>query len=551
MEVLNSLEEEEEEEDDDDDKEEEEEEEEEEDLDGALPTPKRRRLASVIGLGLSLTSGRYPKYRYCGVIGPYQHLDPAEHTPLDYLSLLWPDSLNDLIVTESNRYAGRKNRSRWVDITKSEFLAFLGVQLAMGIHRLPRINDAWSKDKLLGVEGIQRCISRTRFWDIRSNLHLVDDAALPPGGSSLTRKIKPLLDTLGDRFFLNHSPGQELAVDEAMIKYKGRAKGKVVMPKKPIKKGFKIWCCCCSCCGYLCTFQVYEGKPINLVTGKREAEKGMVMRVVTDLLRPFVDMNHVVYCDNFFSSGPLVESLAKDKIYYVGTIKQRALGFPANLKGVKPPRGSYVVERVGDVCYYVFNDRKVVSFVSNVFPEHMEDEVPRVQRGGRIGYQSVPPLLPAYNKYMGGVDRLSQLRKSYGYDKKSKRYWLRAFFQFLDYAVDNAFILYKHNCKYYRVKACKLLDFRLDLVRLLLKDKRYRERSPSSSSSSSSSGGAMDDVSVECSLVKSTDAGLPRGRCEQCLIKRAKPVRFTSYACSICRKRLCKIPCFRDFHRLQ
>ena len=143
-------------------------------------------------------------------------------------------------------------------------------------------------------------------------------------------------------------------------------------------------------------------------------------------------MNHVVYCDNFFSSGPLIESLAKDQIYYAGTIKQKALGFPENLKGVKPPRGSYVVEKVGDVCYYVFNDRKVVSFVSNVFPEHMEDEVPRVQRNGRIGYQSVPPLLPAYNKYMGGVDRLSQLRKSYGYDQKSKRYWLRAFFQFLD-----------------------------------------------------------------------------------------------------------------------
>ena len=31
---------------------------------------------------------------------------------------------------------------------------------------------------------------------------------------------------------------------------------------------------------------------------------------------------------------------------------------------VYDPRGSYVVvERVGDVCFYVFNDRKVVSFV--------------------------------------------------------------------------------------------------------------------------------------------------------------------------------------------
>ena len=80
---------------------------------------------------------------------------------------------------------------------------------------------------------------------------------------------------------------------------------------------------------------MYKGKPTNPVTGKREAEKGMAMRVVTDLLRPFVDTNHVVYCDNYFSSGPLVEALAKDKIYYVGTIKQRALGFPETLKGVK------------------------------------------------------------------------------------------------------------------------------------------------------------------------------------------------------------------------
>ena len=27
------------------------------------------------------------------------------------------------------------------------------------------------------------------------------------------------------------------------------------------------------------------------------------------------------------------------------------------------------------------------------------------------------PLLPAYNKYMGGVDRLSQVRKTYGFEQ--------------------------------------------------------------------------------------------------------------------------------------
>ena len=48
----------------------------------------------------------------------------------------------------------------------------------------------------------------------------------------------------------------------------------------------------------------------------------------------------------------------------------------------------------------------------------MNDKVARVQAGGLLGYQAVPQLLPAYNKFMGGVDRAGQLRKTYGFDRK-------------------------------------------------------------------------------------------------------------------------------------
>ena len=48
------------------------------------------------------------------------------------------------------------------------------------------------------------------------------------------------------------------------------------MPKKPIKCGFMFWCCSCSCCGYLCNFQLYEGRKMDLVTGKKVSEKGLV-----------------------------------------------------------------------------------------------------------------------------------------------------------------------------------------------------------------------------------------------------------------------------------
>ena len=39
-----------------------------------------------------------------------------------------------------------------------------------------------------------------------------------------------------------------------------------------------------------------------------------------DLVAPFAGLNHVLYCDNFYSSGPLADELAKEQIFIVGTI---------------------------------------------------------------------------------------------------------------------------------------------------------------------------------------------------------------------------------------
>ena len=157
----------------------------------------------------------------------------------------------------------------------------------------------------------------------------------------------------------------------------------------------------------------------------------MVSRVVKDLVGPFEGFNHVVYMDNFFTSGPLVEDLAKNKIYVAGTARRTSKGFPKNQRGLKLSKGSYACEKVGEVCYTVFEDRRTVSFISNVFPESMETSVVPMQLDGTLQFQSIPPLLPAYNWYMGGVDRLNQLRKTNGFDRKSRRYWIHPFSVFL------------------------------------------------------------------------------------------------------------------------
>ena len=55
-------------------------------------------------------------------------------------------------------------------------------------------------------------------------------------------------------------PHKQLSVDEAMIKFKGRSSLKQYMPKKPIKRGIKMWCRADSVNGYLCNFGIYTGK---------------------------------------------------------------------------------------------------------------------------------------------------------------------------------------------------------------------------------------------------------------------------------------------------
>ena len=509
---------------------------------GLVPTVKRRKLANNVSLNLSLKSGRYPTYKG-GPRGPSTDMDPHCNSPVDYLELVWPASLVDLVASETNRYAVEKGICNWVSVSRDELWTFLGIVVLMGINRLPRISNYWSKDTLLGRCDIQRCMTLKRFMSIWSNLHVVDNSTVSDS-SSLSAKIQPVLDVLERTFYMQYAPGQELCVDEAMIKYKGGLKkGKVKMPHKPVKEGFKVWCCCCSCCGYLCTFQLYKGKPINPTTGKKVVEKGLVKRVVLDLVRLYAGSNHVLYLDNFFTSGPLVDALAEIDIYTAGTIRQKARGFPLALKGVKPAVGAYVSECVGTTVYYTFHDRKVVSLVSNAFPEDMRGRVVRLPSNDRVlQYQKVPPVLPAYNKYMGAVDHLSQTRKTYGFDRKSKRYWIRPFMTFFDYAVNNAFILYKHNCSKHNVRPLVLLRFRLELARSLMKRTPVKRRRTTQVARS-------DSLVQVCCLVRVAQIGSVRGRCQHCVNTKKAKICYTSFGCSNCRVRLCKVGCFAEYHK--
>ena len=169
--------------------------------------------------------------------------------PEDVFQLFFDERLQAEIVQESNKYARQVMREeayqKWSPITVKELRAFFGFSILMGINHLPAIDDDWSRDPHLRYAPIADRISRQRFRDIFRYLHFVDNDHLAPRGDpSYDRlgKVRPLIEHLSERFEDVYKPTQNVAVDEAMIKFQGGSPLKQYMPMKPVKRGSR--------CGY-------------------------------------------------------------------------------------------------------------------------------------------------------------------------------------------------------------------------------------------------------------------------------------------------------------
>ena len=135
--------------------------------------------------------------------------------------------------------------------------------------------------------------------------------------------------------------------------------------------------------------------------------------------------------------------------------------------------------------------------------------------------------------------------QTYKFNCKCRRYWFRPFMACLDYVVNNAYLLYRHNCVRFNRKSVSPCKFRKALVDELLRDTLYRQRRASRDVWTGPS--CTDGVGV-CKLVRVSSIGISRGRCHQCL--RNKTRRWKGWLHGFCCKiRLCNIGCFDQFHR--
>ncbi len=112
---------------------------------------------------------------------------------------------------------------------------------------------------------------------------------------SKIQKVKQVLDYLCKKSNNNFTTGQNLTIDEAMVKFKGRSSMKQYMSKKPVKREFKLWMRADSTSGYISHFELYQGEIRDKV------EKGLGANVVMRLTESIHGRLHHVYYDNYFT----------------------------------------------------------------------------------------------------------------------------------------------------------------------------------------------------------------------------------------------------------
>ena len=402
-------------------------------------------------------------------------VDPIELDPLEVFEKVSKlDKLINLTIKESKRYMNQNGKV--FDICAEEMKAFFGINLMMGYHRLPEIRNYWASgpdDDDLAVPLIANAMTRDRFWEIRSALHFQDNNKARKKQDPLYDrgyKITPLLEHFSDAFQSAMANTEHQSIDERIQKFKGQNSMKQFNDKKPIKRGFKYWCRCDSETGYLFEIKLYTGKKLS-------TEHGLGEGVIRMLSKNLHHQNVKLFFDNFFNSPNLMMYLEKKGIMACGTVIKNRKNMPKDFKSDKDmSRGDQDTKSFGNIRAIKWIDNKAVYLLTNYLNPTSTMFVKRRKKGSSTSANvKCPKAIKVYNTYMGGVDKLDQMQKTYELDVRStKKYYLRSLFDLLSIGVINAGIVYqKLGCNINvpsTSRASQNLNFRRMIAKRLIRD---------------------------------------------------------------------------------
>mmetsp|Transcript_126734 Transcript_126734/g.364538 ORF Transcript_126734/g.364538 Transcript_126734/m.364538 type:complete len:609 (+) Transcript_126734:875-2701(+) len=467
------------------------------------------------------------------------------NTPIRAWRQIFTGHILDKIVTYTNEY-GRVHAKRWVNITRKDLESFIAVLFISGLQKRKDKPSHWFSDnRLLENPIMKKVMSGRKFFTILRYLHCCPVENLDPTASDYdpSYKVAELWKYLHQRFERLFVPGQQLSLDETLLRAFGRIKFKVRIVSKAARYGIKVYVLTDAATAFVLQVLIYTGRSTYRPESEME-EKKKTVQIVKRLVEPYANTFRTIYVDRFYTSIDLLTSLAKMNLYMTGTMMQNRI--PKEIRVAKRSpvfkqmnRGdckkAKFVYKVGEtnleaglVCW---KDRKMVYCLSNDSNNFEMDECTRRSNHGLL-HITRPISIANYNKYMGGVD-LADMRRLHCSSTimGQNRWWLKLFFYLLDVGTSNSLILHNE----YRKKSVggkpyapmNIVNFKMMLVEGLI-------------------GKKVDDLFMTANQENSEQhmlvhvAGATRFRCAYCSLMHGTSSR-TRWKCVGCGVPLCSV----------
>ena len=246
-----------------------------------------------------------------------------EVSPFMLFEKFFDSHVVDFIVDMTNLYARRDKGKPSFETNSSEIRVFLAMLILSGYTVLPRRKLYWENSDDVFIKAMSDAMSRNRFEELISVLHLSDNNNLRAGDKMA--KIRPFYDMLNIRC-RNYAPNKDnKSVDEAMIPYFGRNSSKQRMQNKPVRVGYKQWVLA-ETSGYVIQFDPYQGVKNGNACRSSSTTWGLGESVVLSLAESLPkDGAQHIFIDNFFTSFRLLKHLSAHGIAATGTIRQNKL----------------------------------------------------------------------------------------------------------------------------------------------------------------------------------------------------------------------------------
>ncbi|XP_054282844.1 piggyBac transposable element-derived protein 4-like [Macrosteles quadrilineatus] len=319
-----------------------------------------------------------------------------------------------MVCQETNDYAAtqlaKPNRrkkfddDKWQPLTIPELKAYFALYILMGQVRKPTIKMYWTSRKILETPIYAEVMTYQRFKLISRFLHFADEEFAEQGDK--LKKLRPVISYMQTKFMHTYTMNQTLAIDESLVKLRARLSYVQFNPKKRARFGIKVYKLCESASGYCGDFKIYTGddKAPNI-----PASEAVVMQLADSVL----DLGHILYIDNWYSSPGLCKRVLERKTHVVGTVNLERINMPEEFDSANLEIGQAIRRSKDGILAVKWKDRKDVHVLSTIHAgiEMTVDKV--IQRKGIVSEVIKPKSVIEYNKGMLGVDVQDQMLASH------------------------------------------------------------------------------------------------------------------------------------------